>query len=528
MSDLIREPDREFDGEEPEPEPEPEAAGPGRSRMVRRRRALVAVAASAALVACGGLGAAGLVRSPAERAADTAPPPGTLLTAEAEMKVLTRSTVTRGQVYPPTRYDVTPASSSPEITQLYVSALAVKAGDAVANGQLMAEVSGRPLFVLKGAVPAYRDLKPGASGPDVAQLQAALAELGHGRGPDAEGEYGPGTAQAVTDFYRGLGHPARTAGAAAEQTVDAAKRAVEADQRTVDELKSAQNSGAATARQSTAAAPSAGPSSTAAAPSALSAPPEAAPSDLAAQLDQAERRLADDRGALAKAEAADGPVVPAGEVVFLPVLPAAVTAVNAAVGSPVAGPLLSLTSGDLVVTGQLTPGQAPGITAGMAVEILSEATGTVLQGKVAELGPRTTVAPAGRVVSIGGAVAPAGTGAGSGGAAAPPANAAPAAPPAAAYVPLRITPAEALPAALSGQNVRITVQRSATAQPVLCVPVAAVYTDATGRTAVTRIGSGGRRVTVPVTTGANADGYVAVTPVQAAQLQPGDQVVVGR
>nr|WP_095873889.1 peptidoglycan-binding domain-containing protein [Streptomyces sp. TLI_235] len=527
MSDLIREPDREFDGEEPEPEPE--AAGSGRSRMVRRRRALVAVAASAALVACGGLGAAGLVRSPAERAADTAPPPGTLLTAEAEMKVLTRSTVTRGQVYPPTRYDVTPAFSSPEITQLYVSALAVKAGDAVANGQLMAEVSGRPLFVLKGAVPAYRDLKPGASGPDVAQLQAALAELGHGRGPDAEGEYGPGTAQAVTDFYHGLGHPAPTAGAAAEQAVDAAKRAVEADQRTVDELKSAQNSGAATARQSTvSAAPSAGPSSAAsAAPSALSAPPEAAPSDLAAQLDQAERRLADDRAALAKAEAADGPVVPAGEVVFLPVLPAAVTAVNAAVGSPVAGPLLSLTSGDLVVTGQLTPGQAPGITAGMAVEIRSEATGTVLQGKVAELGPQTTVAPAGRVVSIGGAAAPAGA-AGSGGAAAPPANAAPAAPPAAAYVPLRITPAEALPAALSGQNVRITVQRSATAQPVLCVPVAAVHTDATGRTAVTRIGSGGRRVTVPVTTGANADGYVAVTPVQAAQLQPGDQVVVGR
>lgn len=510
VGDLIRDAEREFEGEE---ETAAEAVGSGRSRLVRRRRALLAVAASAALVACGGLGAAGLVKSPAERAADTAPPPGTLLTAEAETKVLTRATVTRGQVYPPTRYDVTPATSSPEITQLYVSALAVKAGDAVANGQLLAEVSGRPLFVLKGAVPAYRDLKPGANGSDVAQLQAALADLGHGRGSDAEGEYGPGTAQAVTDFYRQLGHPAPTAGAAAEQAVDAAKRAVEADQRTVDDLK---------ARQGAAAAPPSG------APSAAPADQGVLP-DLAAQLDEAERRLSDDRAALARAQAADGPVVPAGEVVFLPVLPAAVTAVNATVGAPVAGPLLSLTSGDLVVTGQLTPGQAPGITPGMAVEILSESTGTVVRGEVAELGPRTTAPPAGRVIAIGGAAAPAGpgTGGGSAGAAAA-APAAPAAPPAAAYVPLRITPTEPLPAALGGQNVRITVRRSATAQPVLCVPVAAVYTDATGRTAVPRIGSTGRRVTVPVTTGVNADGYVAVTPVQAAQLQPGDRVVVGR
>ncbi|WP_052391200.1 peptidoglycan-binding protein [Streptomyces sp. NRRL B-24484] len=510
MSDLIREPEREFDGEE---EPAPGAVGSGRSRLVRRRRALLAVAASAALVACGGLGAAGLVESPAERAADTAPPPGSTLTAEAAMKVLTRSTVTRGQVYPPTRYDVTPASSSPEITQLYVSALAVKAGDAVANGQLLAEVSGRPLFVLKGAVPAYRDLKQGSSGSDVAQLQAALADLGHGRGSDAEGEFGPGTASAVTDLYRQLGHPAPTGGAAAKQAVDAAKRAVEADQRTVDDLKSRQTPAPAV--------PSAAGAS--------AAPPEQTVlPDLAAQLAQAEQKLSDDKAALARAQEADGPVLPAGEVVFLPVLPAAVTAVNAAVGVPVTGPLLSLTSGDLVVTGQLTPGQAPGITPGMTVEILSESTGTVVRGKVAELGPRTTTAPAGRVIAIGGAAAPPGSGtaAGSGGAAAAPA--APAAPPAAAYVPLRITPAEPLPAALSGQNVRITVQRSATAEPVLCVPVAAVYTDATGRTAVTRIGSTGRKVTVPVTTGVNADGYVAVTPVQAAQLQPGDQVVVGR
>jgi len=39
-------------------------------------------------------------------------------------------------------------------------------------------VSGRPALVLQGAVPAYRDITPGAVGDDVRQLQAALGRLG--------------------------------------------------------------------------------------------------------------------------------------------------------------------------------------------------------------------------------------------------------------------------------------------------------------------------------------------------------------
>lgn len=511
MSELIGEPEQEFDPEEPADGPPP-----GRSRMARRRRALVAVAAAATLVACGGLGAATLIKSPAEQAADTAPPPATLITAPAAMKVLTRSTVTRGVVYPPTRYDVTPASASADITQLYVSGLSVKPGDQVADGQLLAEVSGRPLFVLKGAVPAYRDLKPGSTGPDVAQLQAALAELGHGHGTDREGEYGPGTAQAVTAYYQKLGHRAPTTGAATQQAVDTAQQAVDADQRQVDTLKTQQAAARAAADT---------PDTDGAAPAAQ---PESATAGggTAGQLAEARDKLADDKEALARAQALNGPMLPAGEVVFLPALPAVVTAVNGTVGSPVAGPLLSLTSGDLVVTGQLTPAQAPGIKPGMEVEILSEADGTTVKGLVAEVGAPTTVPPAGRVVPIGGG--PAGSGA-AGGAAPAAAAAAPAAgPQAPLYVPLRIDPADPLPVALGGQNVRITVLRSATEAAVLSVPVAAVFTDATGRTAVTRIDSAGRRVTVPVTTGVNAEGHVAVTPVRVAQLQPGDQVVVGR
>ena len=41
-------------------------------------------------------------------------------------------------------------------------------------GSVIVEVAGRPLFVFPGTVPAYRNLSPGETGTDVAQLQAGL------------------------------------------------------------------------------------------------------------------------------------------------------------------------------------------------------------------------------------------------------------------------------------------------------------------------------------------------------------------
>ncbi|MER8183251.1 peptidoglycan-binding protein [Kitasatospora sp. NPDC094015] len=515
----------------------PAAAG---SRLRRRRRVLLAAVLAAAVVAGGGLAAASLVRSPAERAADTAPPPDTLLTAPVTARLLNRSAVTRGQVYPPTRYDVTPAAASSEINQLYVSGPPVRTGDQVANGQVLAEVSGQPLFVLQGPVPAYRDLKPGSSGPDVAELQSALEQLGHGHGADPDGSFGPGTAEAVAGYYRRIGYPVPTTGAAAQQAVDTARRAVEADRSAIDALK-AQQAAAPTAPRTTPTPSAASPSGVptpdpmpdrAPEPAPAAAPVAAGGADLARQLTAARQKLAEDSAALAQASAVNGPMVPAGEVVFLPALPALVTAVNATVGSPVQGPLLSLTSGQLAVTARLDPGQAAGIVPGMAVEILAETTGQSLPGSVAEVGAPTTTPPGGRVIAIGGAPAPAAGGsAGAGGAAGGGATwgggPGQGGQPAASYVPLRITPAQPLPAALSGQNVRITVQRDTSAGPVLSVPVAAVFTDAAGRTAVTRVDPAGRRTNVPVTCGISADGYVGVSA-DGPPLAAGDQVVVGR
>ena len=516
-----------------EPGPEPPSPPPARSGAARRRRALLGVALAAGLVAVGGVGAATLVKSPAERAARTAPPPNSLLTAPVVSQVLTPSTAARAVVYPPVQYNVVPTAASAEVTALYVSELGVQPGDTVSAGQLLAEVSGQPLFALPGPVPAYRDLKPGSTGPDVAELQDALAGLGHGSGEDDKGSYGPGTAAAVSAFYRGLGRPVPTTGATTQQAVDTAQKAVDSDRQTVDNLTAQKRAGAA--------APQNPPPPQPTRPDRQSRPTQQSQQQPAVDLDQqlatARKQLAADEAALARAGAVNGPMVPAAHVLFLPALPATVTAVNGAVGSPVSGTLLSLTSGGLTVTGQLMPGQAVGVTPGMAVELLSEDTGITVHGTVAEVGTPTTAPPAGRVITLGGAgAAPAGgaPGAALGGA---PAGQTAAGQVAGApnsqsggpsYLPVTITPDTPLPATMNGRNVRLTVLKAKAGAPVTAVPVAAISTNAAGRTSVTRVDPAGNRSTVPVTTGVTADGLVAVSPAEGAQLRAGDQVVVGK
>ncbi len=165
------------------------------SRLARRRRVLLGVGIAAALLAIGGLIGASFVKSPQQLAADTAAPPATVTTATVVSQVLTSSVEMRGVVYPATEYDVyanAPSSSSSSSSDagsasaagnssagasgsaVYISKLDVAAGDTISNGEELAEIDGQPLFALTGTVPAWRDLTPGESGPDVTELQKAL------------------------------------------------------------------------------------------------------------------------------------------------------------------------------------------------------------------------------------------------------------------------------------------------------------------------------------------------------------------
>jgi peptidoglycan hydrolase-like protein with peptidoglycan-binding domain len=194
------------------------------SRLSRRRRVLLGIGIAAALLAGGGLIGASFVKSPQQLAADTAPPADTLTTATVVSQILTSSVQMRGQVYPSTEYNVyasAPSSSSgadsgspssaggsSSAGEVYISKLEVAAGDTIANGEQLAEIDGEPLFALTGPVPAWRDLTPGESGPDVAELQKALASLGYYDGGDTAGYFGLATEDAVSLYYEHLGYAA--------------------------------------------------------------------------------------------------------------------------------------------------------------------------------------------------------------------------------------------------------------------------------------------------------------------------------
>jgi len=170
----------------------------------------------AALLAIGGLIGASFVKSPQQIAADTAAPPPTVTTAKVVSQILTSSVQMRGVVYPGTQYDVYPSAPESDSAAsdtgsaaggsaaggsatggspgaVYISRLDVAAGQRISNGEQLASIDGEPLFALAGRVPAWRDITPGESGPDVAELQKAP-----GPGPSG-GPFGnlPAAAQAA-------------------------------------------------------------------------------------------------------------------------------------------------------------------------------------------------------------------------------------------------------------------------------------------------------------------------------------------
>lgn len=83
-------------------------------------------------------------------------------------------------------------------------------GTVVRTGGRLYEVDGRPVVLLKGARPMWRDLGPKATdGPDVEQLKRNLIKLGHaeGLGLEADQKFTPGTATAVKRWQKALGVP---------------------------------------------------------------------------------------------------------------------------------------------------------------------------------------------------------------------------------------------------------------------------------------------------------------------------------
>lgn len=154
----------------------------------------------------GGLGASTLIKSPAQRLAESAPPSPSVITAPLELRVVSDALVTRGLVVAAANVSAIPPQAPSGVQRTLISRIGLHLGDAVRAGQLLIEVSGQPVFALQGRVPAYRDLGPGAFGPDVRQLQVALAGAGLRTGSDPSGTYGSGTSAAVRGLFARAGY----------------------------------------------------------------------------------------------------------------------------------------------------------------------------------------------------------------------------------------------------------------------------------------------------------------------------------
>jgi hypothetical protein len=168
-----------------------------------RRRIVVLVLGGAVLLAVGAWVAGRQIRSPAQLAAETAPPDPSAIAVPVERQVLTSEVIVRGTV----RYgspqpvvlatsDVKQAGAGGEDIVTTVP----RRGSSVGEGDVAMSISGRPVFVLSGAQPSHRDLGPGTRGPDVEQLESALARLGFAPGP-IDGRYDGRTGAAVAAWY---------------------------------------------------------------------------------------------------------------------------------------------------------------------------------------------------------------------------------------------------------------------------------------------------------------------------------------
>ncbi|MFJ3722069.1 peptidoglycan-binding protein [Streptomyces sp. NPDC090045] len=515
-----------------------------RSGLARGRRVVLGVVGGAALMAIGGLLATTLVKSPAQVAAETGPPAQGALTAEVERRVLAQTLVMRGSVVADQSVEVSPqgvrSGDGSGSGAAVVTKLPPKAGDPVTAGQLLAEVSGRPVFTLHGTQPMYRDLKPGATGDDVAQVQQALRELGHGTGSDPKGVFGAGTKAALAARYRAIGYeplPAvadggtalksareavRTATWAVEDAVGSAGSAGQAGGSTSGPGGSAGSAGASVgSANGPGAGPTGAPAGTGSGKGGAAAGTSGSGSGSGSgrELVRARQALTEAQAALAAAEAADGPMLPAAETVFLGSFPARVSSVGARVGSPVSGPVLTLSAGELVVEAYLKDDKKQLLRPGMTVVVSSEVSGTDIRGKVAAVAAeRSAAQPAGPPQqqaqgqnSKGGGGD--GTGGGSGGAD--------------LGYRMVVRADQPLPAGFAGQDVRLTIESASTDGEALVVPVTAVSAGADGRTVVTAVSAEGTQRRIEVRTGTSGDGFVAVTPAQAGSLAAGTRVVIG-
>jgi hypothetical protein len=169
----------------------------------KRIRVLSWVLGSVGVALVGGWLAGSTIESPADAAARTAPPKPSPILVPIDQRVLSSTVVTRGTA----RFGLPqPISIAPSLLKAnpgLITTLPILNAQ-IAEGGAMLTASGRPVLVLEGATPTFRDLVPSTSGEDVRQLEQALVRLGFDPGP-VDGSYDRKTSMAVAKWYQAGG-----------------------------------------------------------------------------------------------------------------------------------------------------------------------------------------------------------------------------------------------------------------------------------------------------------------------------------
>jgi peptidoglycan hydrolase-like protein with peptidoglycan-binding domain len=166
---------------------------------MKRRTIAIVVAAVVVVAALAGWLAGHFIQSPAEAAARRSAPPASPILVAAEERLLSTDIVTRGTARFGSAQVLVLAPSELKTGRQVVTRLPDDATE-LAEGDVALTVSGRPVFLLEGGEPSYRDLGPGIVGEDVRQLEQALERLGLDPGR-VDGVYDAGTEAAVAELY---------------------------------------------------------------------------------------------------------------------------------------------------------------------------------------------------------------------------------------------------------------------------------------------------------------------------------------
>lgn len=327
---------------------------PVNARLERKHKLALALLFVTLLAAASWI-AGSHIQSPAEAAARTAPPTPSPILVPVEERVLTSDVVTRGTARFGLPQSLALATSALKSTTGVITTLPVR-GEQFEEGAVLLTVSGRPVFVLQGDIPVYRDLFPGLAGEDVRQLEAALERLGFDPG-QVDGVFDEQTTAAVADWYSSSGYAPFTA--TSEQLAEL--RTLESELAlALQEKIAAQNTITQVSANDT---------------------QNAGQREVEWLTFLVDRLTQEVEAARRRAESP----LPMDEIVFVPAFPVRVEEFGVKIGDAASGPILRVTNNQLAIDSSLPLAEAPLVKPGMAVAIDEPALGLQATGVVSRV-----------------------------------------------------------------------------------------------------------------------------------------------